>query len=79
MQFSERRRCVTEYFRNAHLGYGNCARLRSQTGLQLWKSLNDSQDINKAWENIKEVIKTSVKKSLGQYEWKQHKPGFDYE
>ena len=54
-------------------------RLRSQTDLQLWNSLNESDDICRAWENIKETIKTSVKKSVGQYEWKQHKPWFDDE
>ena len=36
--------------------------------------LNDSRDINRAWENIKENIKTSAKDSLGLHELKQHKP-----
>jgi len=35
-------------------------------------NLNDSEDINRAWENIKENIKTSAKESLGLYELKQH-------
>ena len=43
------------------------------------KNLNDSEDINRAWENIKEKIKTSAKESLGLYELKQHKPWFDEE
>jgi len=43
------------------------------------KNLSDDEDINKAWENIKESIKTSAKESLGLYEWKQHKPWFDEE
>jgi hypothetical protein len=41
--------------------------------------LNDSEDINRAWENIEENFKNSVKKSLGPYELKQHKPWFDEE
>jgi len=41
------------------------------------ENLNDSQDINRPWENIKENITTSAKDSLGLYEWKQHKPWFD--
>jgi hypothetical protein len=39
--------------------------------------LSDSEDINRAWENIKENIKTSDKESVGLYELKQHKPWFD--
>ena len=36
------------------------------------ENLNDSEDINKAWENFKENIKTSAKESLGLHELKQH-------
>jgi len=43
------------------------------------ENLNDSQDINMPWQNIKENITTSAKDSLGLYEWKQHKPWFDEE
>jgi len=43
------------------------------------EDLSDSEDINRAWENIKEKIKTSAKVSLGVYKWKQHKPWFDEE
>ena len=43
------------------------------------ENLNDSEDMNRAWENIKEKIKTSANKILGQYEMKQHKPWFDEE
>jgi len=39
--------------------------------------LNDDEDINRAWENMKENIKTSAKHSLGLHELKQHKPWFD--
>jgi len=34
------------------------------------ENLSDSEDINMAWEIIKENIKTSAKKSLGLYELK---------
>jgi len=43
------------------------------------ENLNDNEDINRAWENIKENIKTSAKESLGLYEFKQQKPWFDEE
>ena len=38
------------------------------------ENLNNSEYINRAWENIKEYIKTPAKKGLGLYELKQHKP-----
>ena len=41
------------------------------------ENLSDSENINTAWENIKENIKTSAKESLGLHELKQHKPWFD--
>jgi hypothetical protein len=37
-----------------------------------WENLNESEDINRAWENIKENIKTSATETLGLYELKQH-------
>jgi hypothetical protein len=43
------------------------------------KNLNVSEDINRAWENIKENIKISAQESLGLHERKQHKPWFDTE
>jgi len=43
------------------------------------ESLNDSKDINRAWENIKENIKTSTKGNLDPHELKQHIPWFDEE
>ena len=43
------------------------------------ENLSDSEDINSAWENIKENIKISDKETLGLYELKQHKPWFDEE
>jgi len=44
-----------------------------------FKNLSDDKDTNRAWENIKENIKTSTKESLGLQELKQHKPWFDDE
>jgi len=38
------------------------------------ENLSDDEDINRAWEDIKENIKTSAKESLGLQELKQHKP-----
>jgi hypothetical protein len=38
------------------------------------ENLNGSEDINRAWENIKENIKISAKETLGLYGHKQHKP-----
>ena len=40
-------------------------------------NISNDGDINRAWENIKENIKTSAKESLGLLELKQHKPWFD--
>ena len=40
------------------------------------ENLSDGEDINRAWDNIKESIKTSAKESLGLHELKQHKPWF---
>jgi len=43
------------------------------------ENISDSEDINRAWENIKENIKTLAKESLGLHKLKQHKPRFDEE
>ena len=43
------------------------------------KNLSDSDDINRAWENIKKNIKALAKVSLGLHTLKQHKPWFDEE
>jgi hypothetical protein len=43
------------------------------------ENLSDSENINRAWENIKEYIRTSVEESLGLYELQQHKPWFNEE
>jgi predicted metallo-beta-lactamase superfamily hydrolase len=57
----------------------NSVRSKLQTGLQLWKTFDDNVDMNRAWKNIRENIKTSAKESLGHYELQQHKPWFDDE
>jgi len=41
------------------------------------ENLSGGKDINGAWENIKEDIKTSAKESLGLRELKRHKAWFD--
>jgi len=41
------------------------------------ENLSDDEDINRAFGNNKENIKTSAKESLGLKELKQHKPWFD--
>ena len=43
------------------------------------KNVNDSEEINRAWENIKENTIISAKESLGLCELKQHKLWFDEE
>ena len=43
------------------------------------ESSNEDEDVNRTWVNIKEIIKTSAKESLGMHELKRHKPGFDEE
>ena len=40
------------------------------------ENLSYGEDIDRAWENIKENIRTSAKESLGLSELKQHKPWF---
>ena len=42
-------------------------------------NLSDDEDINRAWENIKESIKTTAKESLVLQELKHHKQLFDEE
>jgi hypothetical protein len=38
------------------------------------ENVSEEEDINRAWESIKENIKTSATESLGMQEIKQHKP-----
>ena len=43
------------------------------------EDLDVDEDVNRAWENIKESIKTSAEESLVLHELKQNKPWFDTE
>jgi uncharacterized protein YPO0396 len=43
------------------------------------ENLNDDEDVDRNWENIKENIQTSAKESLGLHELKQNKPWLDEE
>src|SRR5215831_21072735 len=43
------------------------------------ENVSDDEDINRAWESVKETIKTSAKESLSLQEMKQHKSWFDEE
>jgi len=43
------------------------------------ENLNDDEDVNRAWENVKEKIKTSANESLHLQELKQHKLRFGEE
>jgi hypothetical protein len=42
----------------------------------VFENFSDSNDINRAWENTKEEVKTSAKENLCLYEMRQHKPWF---
>ena len=41
------------------------------------ENLNNDEDVDRTWENIKENIQTSAKDSLGLHELKQNKHWFD--
>ena len=43
------------------------------------ENVNDDEDVNRTWENIKENIQTSAEESLVVHELKQNKPRFDEE
>ena len=43
------------------------------------ENLNNDEDVNRTWQNIKENIQTSAKESLGLHELRQNKPWFDEE
>ena len=43
------------------------------------ENLSDDEDVDRTWGNIKEMIKTSAKESLGVHKLKQHKQWFDEE
>jgi len=56
---------------------GNSIRLSFTYRFAALENLNDDEDIHRAWENIKEYIKTSAKESLGLHELQQHKSWID--
>ena len=58
---------------------GNSIRINITNRFTDLENLNEDEDVNRTWENIKENIKTSAKESLSVHEWKQHKPWFDEE
>ena len=41
------------------------------------ENVNDDEDVNRTWENIKENIRTSAEESLDLHELNQNKPWFD--
>jgi len=43
------------------------------------ENLNDDEDVDRTWENIKENIQTLAKESLSLHEFKRNKPWFDEE
>jgi len=51
--------------------------IKASNRLAVLENVNDSEDIYRVGENIKESIKSSAKESLSLYELKQHKPWFD--
>jgi hypothetical protein len=44
--------------------------IKISNGFVALENLIDSEDVNRAWENIKETIKISAKESLGLYKLK---------
>jgi len=53
----------------------NNIRLKSQKGLQLWRTwIMLTWTSCKAWGGIRENTKASTIESIGHYELKQHKP-----
>ena len=43
------------------------------------ENANDDEDVNRAWENIKENVQASAEESLGLQELNHNKPWFDEE
>jgi hypothetical protein len=63
----------------SELGVRKEYQIKISNRLAAFENLTVSEDIKRAWENIKESIKISAKDSLGLYKQKQHKPWFDEE
>jgi len=59
------------------LGVKEKYQIEIRNGFAALENLNGHENVNRAWENIKENIKTSAKESLVLHEWKQNKPWFD--
>jgi hypothetical protein len=53
--------------------------IKISKGFAALENLNDSEDLNRAWENIKESNKSSTKERICLYELKKHKPWFGKE
>jgi hypothetical protein len=53
--------------------------IESKNRVSTLENLSDDKNINRAWESIKESIKTAAEEGLGLHESKQHKPWFDEE
>jgi len=51
--------------------------IESRNRFAALEDVDVDEDVNRAWENIKENIKTSAKESVGLHELKQNKPWFD--
>ena len=56
---------------------GNSMRLRSQKRFAYLEKLSKNEEVNRAWENIKENIKTSANEIPRVYELRKHKPRLD--
>ena len=58
---------------------GNSIRSKLQNRFAALETLNEDEDVNRIWGNIKYNIQISAKESLDIHEWKQRKPWFDEE
>ena len=61
------------------LDFGKDDQIKISNSFAALENLVDSKDINRAWEIIKNNIKSSAKSSLYLYDLKQRKPWFDEE
>jgi hypothetical protein len=57
----------------------NSVRSQSKTRISSLESLDDSGDINRVWDIIRENTNISAKESIGRCEAKHRKPRFDEE
>jgi len=56
----------------SELGYRKQYHIKISKRFAAVQNLHVNKEINRAWENIQENIKTSAKESQGLYEIKQH-------